>query len=171
MKRTEKQQLIETFQDKFSRAKAVILTEYRGLDTSAMSELRKRLRQESVEYRVVKNTLMLKACEGTDMAVLKDHFSGPNAVALSYDDPVAPAKILAEFSRKHNALKLKAGMVDGQALDQAGIEHLSRLPSREVLLSQLLSVFNGPITSFIRVLSGVPRNLLGVLQAIRDQKE
>jgi large subunit ribosomal protein L10 len=171
LKRAEKEQLVEFFHDKFSRAKGIILTDFRGLDVPAMNELRARLREASIEYRVVKNTIMLRACDGTDVAVLKDHFSGPSAVALSYDDPVAPAKILAKFSHENAALELKAGLVDGQAVDAAGIEHLSKLPPREILLAQLLSVLNGPATSLLTVLSGVPRSFLGVLQAVREQKE
>lgn len=171
MKQAEKEELVKAFHEKFSRAKAIILTNFRGLDTSAMSELRGRLRGESVEYRVVKNTIMLRASDGTDMALLKEHFSGPSALALSYDDLVAPAKILTKFSQDNDALQLKAGIVDGQAIDPAGIELLSKLPSREVLLAQLLSVLNGPATSFVMVPGAVLRNFLGVLQAIKGQKE
>lgn len=171
MKRAEKEKLIEALYEKFSRAKATVLTDFRGLNTSAMNELRGRLREASVEYRVVKNTLMLRASHGTDMALLKDHFSGPCGVALSYDDPVAPAKILTKFSEENAALEVKAGMVDGQVIDSAGVKRLSRLPPREGLLAQLLSVLNSSATTLVIVLGGVPRNLLGVLEAIKGQKE
>ena len=171
MKRAEKEKLIEALHEKFSRAKATVLTDFRGMNTSAMNELRGQLREASVEYRVVKNTLMLRASHGTDMALLKDHFSGPCAVALSYDDPVAPAKILTKFSEENAALEVKAGMVDGQVIDSAGVKRLSRLPPREGLLAQLLSVLNSSATTLVIVLGGVPRNLLGVLEAIKGQKE
>ena len=149
----------------------MVLTDFMGLSTSAMNELRGRLREASVEYRVVKNTLMLRASGGTDMVLLKEHFSGPCAVALSYEDPVTPAKILTKFSEENAALEVKAGTVGGRAMDAAGIERFSKLPSREGLLAQLLSVLNGPPTSLVTVLGGVQRKFLGVLQAIKEQKE
>lgn len=171
MKRSEKEQVVEGLREKFSKARAVVLTDYRGLDTTAMNELRARLREESVEYQVVKNTLMLRASEGTDMAVLKEMFVGPSAIAVSYEDPVAPAKVLTKFGKDHPALEIKAGMLAGNAIDVAEIGQLAKLPSREELLSKLLSVFNGPARSFVSVLSGVPRSFLGVLNAVKDQKE
>ena len=171
MKRLEKEELVKVLNEKFSRAKALVLTDYRGLDTSAMHALRIKLREASVEYRVVKNTLMSRASDGTDVALLKDHFAGPSAVALSYEDPVAPAKVLVKFSKEHADLEVKAGVLDGKVIDLEGIKRLAELPSREALLAQLLSVFNGPARSFVTVLSGVPRNLLGVLNAIKAEKE
>jgi large subunit ribosomal protein L10 len=92
-------------------------------------------------------------------------------VAVSYEDPVAPAKVLTKFGKDHPALEIKAGVLAGKAIDVAGIEQLSKLPSREELLSKLLSVFNGPAQSFVSVLSGVPRAFLGVLNAVKEQKE
>mgnify|MGYP006283864829 FL=1 len=171
MKRAEKQNVVEALNEKFSRAQAVVLTDYRGLDTTAMNELRVQLREASVEYQVVKNTLMLRASEGTDMALLKDHFVGPSAVAVSYEDPVAPAKVLTKFGKDHPALELKAAVLGGKFVDVEGIKTLSKLPSREELLSQLLSVFNGPARSFVSVLSGVPRAFVNVLNAVKEQKE
>jgi len=165
LKRAEKEKLVEALHEKFSRAKAVVLTDFRGLNTSAMYDLRGRLREASVEYRVVKNTLMLRASQGTDTALLKEHFSGPCAVALSYKDPMAPAKILVRFSEGNAALEVKAGIVEGRAIDSGGIKRLSRLPSREDLLAQLLWVLNGPARAFLMLLCGVPRNFLAVLKA------
>ena len=96
MKRPEKEKAVEALHDKFSRARTVLLTDYRGLNMSAMNELRSQLREASIEYRVVKNTLMNRAADGTDMTLLKEHFFGPCALALSYEDPVAPAKVLVK---------------------------------------------------------------------------
>jgi large subunit ribosomal protein L10 len=171
LKRTEKEKIVETLHEKFERAKTALLTDYRGLDMPAMTELRGQLRDASVEYRVVKNTLMERAADGTDMALLKDHFSGPCAVALSYEDPIAPAKVLVKFSEANKKLEIKAGVVAGQVIDAAGIERLSKLPSEEELLAKLLMVFNGPATGLVTVLSGVLRNFMGVLDGIRRQKE
>jgi large subunit ribosomal protein L10 len=171
LKRAEKKELVDALHEKFSKATTVVLTDFRGLDTSAMHELRSRLREASIEYRVVKNTLMSRASEGTHIALLKDYFAGPSAVALSYDDALAPARVLTKFSEQHAALEVKVGIVEGRVVDSKGIKQLSKLPSREGLLAQFLSVLNGPATSLLMVLNGVPRGLLGVLQAIGRQKE
>jgi large subunit ribosomal protein L10 len=171
LKRTEKEKVIEALHEKLSRARTVLLTDFRGLNVSAMSELRSQLRGASVEYRVVKNSLMTRAADGTDMALLKDHLIGPCAVALSYEDSVAPAKILVKFSEDNSALEVKVGVVEGQVVDLAGIKRLSKLPSREVLLTQVLSVMNAPATGLVTVLSGVLRNFMGVLEAVKRQKE
>lgn len=171
MKLSEKEKTVEALHEKFSRAKTVLITDYRGLDVSKLTELRGQLRDASVEYRVVKNTLMARAAEGTDMALLREYFSGPCAVAVSYEDPIAPAKVLVKFAEGNAALEIKAGVVAGRVIDSAGIEKLSKLPSEEELLAKLLMVFNGPATGLVRVLSGVVRNFMGVLQAIKEKKE
>lgn len=171
MKRSEKEKIVEALHEKFSRAKVLILTDFKGLNMSAMNELRNQLREASVEYRVVKNTLMSRAMGGTDMSLLKEHFFGPCAVALSYEDPVTPARVLMKFSEDNAALEVKAGVIEGQVVDLAGIKRLSKLPSHEALLAQLLSQMNAPATGLVMVLSGVLRNFMGVLAAIERQKE
>ncbi len=138
---------------------------------SAMNELRSQLREASVEYRVVKNTLMTRAADGTDMTLLKEHFFGPCAVALSYEDLIAPAKVLMKFSEDHAALEVKAGVVAGRLVDISSIKRLSQLPSHEVLLTQLLMLMNTPITQLVMVLGGVLTKFMGVLDAIKRQKE
>ena len=120
MKRSEKEKVVEALHEKFSRARAMLLTDFRGLNTSAMDELRSQVRDASVEYRVVKNTLMTRAADGTDMALLKEHFFGPCAAAFSYEDPVVPARILIKFSQDNSALGVKAGVVEGRVVDFAG---------------------------------------------------
>lgn len=138
---------------------------------SAMNELRSQLREASVEYRVVKNTLMNRAADGTDMILLKEHFFGPCALALSYEDPIAPAKVLTKFSENNVALEVRAGIVEGKFVDSSGIKRLSNLPSQEVLLAQLLSVMNAPVANLVTVLAGVLTKFMGVLEAIKQQKE
>lgn len=171
MRQAEKEKLVKALHEKFSKAKTVILTDFRGLNTPALNNLRNQLRESSLEYQVVKNTLLLRASEGTDMMLLKKHFSGPSAVAISYDDLVAPAKIVTKFSEENTALEIKAGIVDGKAIDLEGINRLAKLPSRDTLIAQLLSVLNGPLRSLVEVLKGVPRDFLSVLQAIKEKKE
>jgi large subunit ribosomal protein L10 len=171
LKRMQKEKIVEALHEKFSKAKTALLTDFRGLNMSAISELRSQLRDASVEYQVVKNTLAARASEGTDMSLLRDHFSGPCAVALSYEDPVAPAKVLTKFSEENKALEIKVGIVDGRVIDLDGIMRLSKLPSEEELLAKLLMTLNAPITGFVTVLGGVLRNFMGVLEAIKCQKE
>jgi large subunit ribosomal protein L10 len=157
--------------DKFEKSKVVILTDYKGLDVAAINDLRRKLRDADVEYKVVKNTLISRAADGTDVALIKDHFIGPSALALSYEDPVTPAKVLVDFAKDHEVLEIKIGVMDGKVIDAGEIKALSALPSREVLLAQLLSAMNGVPTSFVSALRNVTVNLLNVLQAIGKQKE
>lgn len=171
LNKSEKKQLVEDLHKKFTESKIVILTDYKGLDVDTINALRRKLTESNIEYRVVKNTLLARASEDTDVALLKDQFKGPTAIALSYDDPVAPAKVLSEFAKENNKLEIKVGIMSGKLLDIDAIKSLSALPSREVLLSQVLSTMNGVPTALVRALSNVPEKLLYALQAIKDQKE
>jgi large subunit ribosomal protein L10 len=103
--------------------------------------------------------------------LIQDYFKGPSAVAFSYKDPVAPAKILAQFAKDNQKLEIKGGVLKDKVLDVDAIKALAKLPSREVLLGQLLSVLNGVPSSFVRTIAAIPRSLLNVLTAVRDQKE
>jgi large subunit ribosomal protein L10 len=120
---------------------------------------------------VVKNSLLIRASEETDAALIKDHFVGPSAVALGYEDPIAPAKVLTDFTKENKTLEIKVGVMNGRVLDLSAIKSLSALPSRDVLLGQFLSVLNGVPTSLVRVVNNIPQQFLNVLQAIKDQKE
>jgi large subunit ribosomal protein L10 len=167
----EKQQIAEDLRDRLSKSAIVVLTDYKGLDVAAMNDLRRRLRAEGIEYQVVKNTLLIRAAEDNDIALIKDYFKGPSAIALSYDDPIAPAKVLSEFAKENKKLEIKAGVMNGQVLDANAIKALAKLPSREVLLGQFLSALNAIPTSFVRTIAEIPRSFVSVLAAIRDQKE
>ncbi len=171
MKLEEKKQIAQDLHEKFSRSKVVIVTEYKGLDVAAISDLRKKLRESGIEYRVAKNTLLERASEGTEAALIKDSFKGPSAIALSYNDPVAPAKVLIKYSESNKKLVIKAGVLNGKVLDFNAIKALSTMPPREIVLAQLLSAMNGVPTAFVRVLNEIPKNFLYVLQAIKNQKE
>ena len=167
----EKKNVVSGLRDRFADAKVVIVTDYKGLDVTTMNRLRRQLREIECELRVVKNTLLTRASEETDVALIKDIFKGTNAVALSYEDPVAPAKVLTDFAKENDRLEIKIGVMDGRVLDSNAIKALSSLPSKDVLLGHLLSAFNGVPASFVRVLSGIPQQFLNVLQAIKEQKE
>lgn len=171
MKLVEKKEIVADLHERFARSKVVIVTDYKGLDVTTINDLRRKLRELEVEYKVVKNSLLIRASEETDVALIKDCFKGPSAVALSYDDPVAPAKVLTKFADEHKKLEIKTGVMDGKVLDLSAIKSLSALPSREVLLGKLLSVANGVPTGFVRTISAIPAQFLNVLQAIKEQKE
>lgn len=167
----EKKQFVQELKERFAKAKIAILTDYKGLDVEAMTELRAKLREAQIEYQVIKNTMLRLASEGTDIEPIKENFIGPSAIALSFEDPVAPAKVLTDFAKTNNKLEIKVGVMNGKVLDTASIKALSDLPSREQLLATVLSAMNAVPTSLVTALSDVPRRMVNVLQAIKDQRE
>jgi large subunit ribosomal protein L10 len=167
----DKKRIAQNLNERFSKAAVIIVTDYKGLDVTAINDLRRKLRQEEVEYQVAKNSLLVRASEDTDVALIKETFKGPNAVAMSYGDPVAPAKILSEFAKDNKVLEIKIGVMDGKILDPDAIKSLAALPSREVLLGTFLSALNNLPAGFVRTLAEIPRQLLTALQAVKDQKE
>lgn len=171
MNREEKKQIVEELKDRFDRSKVLIVTDYKGLDVESINDLRRKLREADVEYKVVKNTLLERAAEGTDVEPIKDRFKGPSAIAISYDDPVAPAKVLTDFAKANDKLEIKIGVMGGKVMELTDIKSLSSLPSREELLAQVLSAMNAVPGSFVRTLNAVPAGLVNVLSAIKDQKE
>ena len=170
MNRTEKETTVELLNKKFSDVTFVSLLDYKGLNVSQISSLRHELRSAQTEFRVIKNTLARRAIQGTALESLDAHFEGPVAVALSSQDPVAPAKILARFSKENPKLEFKAGLLDGKPLTQENITELSKLPSREILLSTMLGTLKSTPTGFVNVLAGIMRKFLWALRAIEEQK-
>ena len=171
MKINEKKRIVEDLHEKFSKSKVVILTDYKGLDVDSINDLRKKLRESQIQYQVVKNSLLIRASKDTDVELIKDNFKGPSAIALSFEDPVSPAKVLTKFADENEKLEIKVGVMNGKVLDISAIKALSALPSREVLIGQLLSVMNGVPTGFVRALVDIQRRLLNVIVAIKEQKE
>lgn len=136
-------------------AQSVILVDYRGLTVEQDTNLRKQLREAGVNYKVYKNTLMNFAFQGTDCEGLQDLLEGPNAMASCDTDATAPARILCQFAKTAPALEIKGGVVEGTVYDAAGIQRISTIPSREVLLSKLLGSLQSPITNLARVLNQI----------------
>jgi large subunit ribosomal protein L10 len=166
-----KKKIVEDLKKKFTTTKVVIVTDYKGLNVAQMTELRRNLSEAKVEFQVVKNTLLTRASKDTDAELLADVFKGPSGIALSFDDPVAPAKILTQFAKDNKKLEIKAGVMNGKMMNLDAITALSKLPSREELLAQVLSTMNAVPTGFVRALADVPRRMVNVLNAIKDQKE
>lgn len=172
MNRNGKQEIVNELHEKLTRAKAAFLADFRGLNVQKATELRNELRKADVEYKVVKNTLLELASKGTDKETLVQHYAGPTAIALSYDDPVAAAKVLSKFAKEQAAVfKLKAGVLTGKPMTVADIQALADLPSREVLIAKMLGSMQAPVSNFVGVLAAVPGSFVRALDAIRVQKE
>jgi large subunit ribosomal protein L10 len=170
LKREEKEALVADMAERLKRAQATYLVDYQGLNVDMMNALRKDLRKNKAEFQVVKNRLLKLACKETGASVIKDHFVGPCAMAISYDDVVAPAKVLVAYAKKSERLKLKVGQIGGKMFDHDGIRRVAELPAREVLLAQALSAMQAVPGSLVRVLNGVVAQLLNVLKAIESKK-
>jgi large subunit ribosomal protein L10 len=169
--REQKVEEVKFITERFENAKALIFADYRGLKVDEMTELRSKLRESGAQMKVVKNRLVKRVLKDKGLSDLDEHFINPTAVASADEDPVAPAKVLVEFAKAHQALSLKAGFMDGGLLTKAQIEHLATLPSREELLARALSSMNAPATNFVGVLAALPRQLVTVIDAIRKKKE
>ena len=150
-----KQPIVQAIAEDIKDAASVVLVDYRGLTVAEDTALRKQLREAGIVYKVCKNTMMKRAFEGTDLAALDEHLEGPSAIAISKDDATAPARILCKFAKDAKALELKAGVVEGTVYDVAGLTELSKVPSREELLSKLLGSLQSPITNLGRVLNQI----------------
>lgn len=157
--------------EKFSQGKSFIVTDYRGLDVKETTELRRLLRGAGGELKVAKNTMARRAAESARMPALTQFLTGPTAIAVGYDDPVALAKALSDFARTHEDLQIKGGVLSGRAIDADGVKRLADLPPREVLLAQVLAGMQAPIAGLVGVLQGTVRKLVYVLDAVRAQKE
>ncbi len=171
MRKPEKAVIVEGIREKVAKSQLGILTDFTGLKVEDMTRLRRQIQEAHGELKVVKNTLLVRAAASdSPIASLTSQFTGPNAVTLAYQDPVAVTKVLIKFAQERPQLKIKVGVLAGQVLSLKELEALSKLPAREVLLAQLLGVLQGVPTALVTVLSGVLRNLLNVLVALKDQK-
>ena len=150
-----KQPIVAEISELLNGAASAVAVDYRGLTVAQDTELRKQLREAGVAYKVYKNALIRRAAEGTDFAALDPHLEGPTAIAVSKDDATAPARILAEFAKKADKLEIKAGVVEGTYYDAKGMQAISSIPSREVLLGRLFGSMKSPIANLARVLNQV----------------
>lgn len=160
----EKVAAVEDLKTRLKGVKAVVLTEYRGLSVRQLSELRKQLRQVSAQYKVVKNRLAQRAVASSGLDVLRPHLGGPTGMVVAKDDPVAVAKALHTFAKANQALTIKAGYVDGQLLEAAGLKALAELPSQDALRGQLVGALQGPLAQLVGLLTAPPRELVYVLE-------
>ena len=148
----EKKQVVESLAAKLQTAAAGVLVKYEGIKVSEDTELRNALRKAGVEYTVMKNTLTGKACDIAGYGEMKQYLSGMTAIAISQDDPLAPAKIMKEYADKINSFEIKAGFVDGGVIDLAGVESLAATPSKEVLVAKMMGSLMSSLYGFAYVL-------------------
>ncbi len=167
----KKQEIVNELKDKIEKAKLIVVFDFTGIDANGMADFRKQIRKKDAEIKVVKNTILYRACNGTELYDKIDIFKGPSAVILAYEDIVAAAKSLKEFLKENESAKVKAGLVEGAYATPEKIDELASLPSREELIAQLLATMQAPITNFVRVLSAVPQKTVMVLNAIKEEKE
>ncbi len=171
LSRKKKEQIVADLADKISRSEALIMTDYRGLNTSEIGELRNKLRETETGYHVVKNSLMKLALEQAGLPWQQSLFDGPTAIGFCYEDVPGPAKILVDFAKESKTFSIMGGMLGEELLNAAQISDLGALPSGEVLIAQVVARIQGPLVGLISVLSAPLRNLAYVLQARSGQLE
>jgi len=171
LNREEKKKLVEELHKKFTKVKAVFLTDFTGLPVETLTRLRKQLKEQGVEYRVVKNTLLRMASEKTPVEALAPYFVGPNGVVLAYDDPMVPARVLVDFIKEEPELDIKVGLIEGRILGIEEIKALANLPPKPILIAQLMGMMKAPLARLTMVLSAPMVQLLGVFEAIKEKKQ
>lgn len=171
MPKPEKVETVAQLKEKLARSRGAILADYRGLDVAGMTELRKRFRAAGAEYRVVRNNLFRLATRQAGVAALDAYLEGPTAVAFVYQDPVAAARVLQGFIREFKLPVIKGALVEGQVVNAEGVARLAELPTRDVLLGRVLGGMQAPLAGAVACLSGLLRGLVGVVDAVRRQKE
>ena len=170
LNREEKAAVIEEVSAQVAQAGSIVLAEYRGLTVEKITQLRKQARESGVYLRVLKNTLVRRAVQGSPYEKLADQMAGPLMYGIS-TDPVAPAKLLAAFAKANDQLVLKGGAMPNVVMDIAGVQALATMPSRDELLAKLLGTMQAPVATFVRTLNEVPTKFVRGLAAVRDKQE
>ena len=163
--------LVDEIKEKIEKSQSIILVNNHGLTVEEVTKLRKELREHGVDYKVYKNTMLKRAFDATGNEAANDLLVGPTVVAFGIEDAVQPAKILNDFAEDNERLEIKGGLLDGRIVSVDEVKELAKLPSREVLIAQLLGGLNAPIQGLATVLSGNIRGLAVALNQIREKKE
>jgi large subunit ribosomal protein L10 len=171
LNRTDKEQVIGELHEKMAKAKTAIVAEPRGLTVAVVTELRKKLRDNKVEYRVVKNTLAARAAKGTSLEPLVEKFVGPTAIVMSYDDVVTPAKLLVDFMKDRENFAIRTAVVEGRVIDAKGVQALAKMPGLQELRAQIAAMIAQPATKLARMIGTPGQQLARVLGARREQLE
>jgi len=167
----EKEAVVKEVTEILENAKGVILADYQGLNVEKMSELRRRCREASVSLRVVKNTLARLAAKKLDHEKMATYLQGPSAMAYSYEDPTAPARIVSEFAKNYDKPTIKLSLFEGVFYGPERIQEIIALPTKRALLANMVRGFNAPIQGFVGGLSGLFQKLVFTLHAVKDTKE
>ncbi|MBS1985292.1 MAG: 50S ribosomal protein L10 [Bdellovibrionales bacterium] len=170
MNKTEKSDVVEVLKEKFAKATAAFITEYRGMPVESLGDLRKKVRGGSGEVHVIKNRLARIASKGSAFEGMSEHFKGPVALALSFKDPVPVAKAITESVSETSPFKIRMGSLGGKSLSEKEIQALSKLPDRNTLLAMLLGALQAPMRNFASVTAALPRDLVNALTAVKDKK-
>ena len=144
-----KKKAVQEIKEKFDKANAAVLVDYRGLNVEEVTELRKQFREAGAEYKIYKNNLVKIAIEGTDFEALTEDLKGPNAIAFGFEDPIVPAKLVNEFAKKHKLLELKSAVVEGQYCDLEKLSSIANIPSREDLIAKFMGSIKSPVSNFV----------------------
>lgn len=171
MNRAEKEKIVGSMHERLKKAGVGIVADYTGINVPNISKLRKDLRQAKIDFFVAKKTLLKLAVKDTDFEEILGFMEGPTSIALGKDDPVALAKALVDFSRIDEHLKIKAGILNGKVIESQEVKKLAMLPSREVLLSILVSAFQSPYRGLVYTLNGILSKFVNVLSQIQKKKE
>ena len=169
--RKQKEEMVSRISEDIKNSKLIILTDYRGLNVSAISSLRNNLRESGCKYKVVKNKLTKLAAKDAGVEGLDPFLEGPTAMAFNDSDPIEATKIMLKMAKKLEHLSIKSGVLEGRVLDIKEIEVLGDIPSQDILLSMVCGAFQAPITGLATALKGNINNLVYVLDAIRSSKE
>ena len=161
-----KKLVVEEIKEKFSKAKTIAFVDYRGITVGEDTELRRKFRESGCDYKVYKNRLMLKALSDLGIECPANYFEGTTAVAIGYEDEVAPAKIVCNFVKENKKMAIKFGILNGTSVDAKNIEALAKLPSKEELIAKLLGTLNNTASSLCRVLTAPSRGLVVALNAV-----
>ena len=151
----EKQIIIDEIKSKLDGAQAAVVIDYMGITVAQADEMRRKLREENVDYTVYKNTLMKRAIDGTDFAPLADILEGPSAIAISKEDATAPARVLNGIIKDFQKMAFKAGVVEGTFYDKDGIEEIAKIPSRDELIAKFMGSIQSPLGKFVRTLAAI----------------
>ncbi|MGE4299292.1 MAG: 50S ribosomal protein L10 [Desulfovibrionaceae bacterium] len=171
MERADKGVIIEQLKAKADKAGIAVVTDFQGMTVEELTQLRVKLRENNVDFHVVKNTLARIAFTDGKHDVLKETLKNNCAIALGYDDPVVVAKTLADFAKTSKKFSLKHGSLDGKFMDAASVDALAKLPSKPELIAKALGTMNAVPTNFVGLFANILRNFLYALNAIKDQKE
>lgn len=170
--RKQKEEDIKKLVEDINSAKSLVMTNYQGLTVKELEELRSKMREQGVAYKIVKNTLFEVARSKSELKDIEmEEQAGQVAVAFGMEDEVSPAKTVFDFSKGHKSMEILAGILDGKYLVKTEVETLAKLPSRDELLAKTVGTIKAPITGFVNVLAGNLRGLVGVLSSIKEQKE